>query len=153
MGLLWTKFLLRINSLRVRPKHGFVEREPVDPARVRRVPSHFAWVDHRVREKLRELMLEEIALLFFLHLSADKNGCSFWADATIAKKLNLKEGDVIQARYGLANKGWILYRFPLYQLLPMGEENGHGRDQGQDGSRQPAQNDTRAVAGRADGDQ
>jgi hypothetical protein len=92
---------------------------PVDPARVRTLPRHFAWVDHRLRERLRELSLEEIALLFFLHLAADKTGCSFWADSTIAKRLGLREGDVAHARVGLVTKGLIAYRYPLYQLLPV----------------------------------
>jgi hypothetical protein len=95
------------------------EREPVVPDRVRTLPPHFAWVDHRLRERLQALSLEEIALLFFLHLAADKNGCSFWADSTIAKKLGLKEGDVTQARYALLSRGFIAYRYPLYQLLAL----------------------------------
>lgn len=96
-------------------------REPVDPSRVRTLPKHFAWVDHRLRERLAGLSLEEIALLFFLHLSADRQGLSFWADSTLAKKLGLKEGDVIQARYGLLKRGLVAYRWPLYQLLPLQE--------------------------------
>lgn len=100
----------------------FAFREPVDPARVRKLPPHFAWIDHRLRDRLHELTLEEIALLFFLHLAADKNGLSFWADATIAKKLNLSEGLVFAARAGLMSKGFIAYRYPLFQLvdLPQG---------------------------------
>jgi hypothetical protein len=93
-------------------------REPVDPSRVRKLPKHFAWIDHRLRERLGDLTLEEIALFFFLHLSADRDGLSFWAESTIAKRLNLKEGDVIQARYGLLSKGLIAYRYPLFQILP-----------------------------------
>ena len=96
-------------------------REPLDPSRVRTLPKHFAWADHRLRERLAELTPHEIALLFFLHLSADRQGLSFWADQTLAKRLNLKEGEVIQARYGLIHRGFVLYRFPLYQLLPVGE--------------------------------
>jgi hypothetical protein len=91
----------------------------VDPTRVRTLPRHFAWLDHRLRERLRELSLEEIALLVFLHLAADKHGLSFWADATIARKLPLSEGDVIQARFRLVAKGLVAYRYPLYQLLPL----------------------------------
>jgi hypothetical protein len=91
----------------------------VDPTRVRTLPRHFAWLDHRLRERLRDLSLEEIALLLFLHLAADRTGCSFWADATIAKKLGRREGDVIQARHRLVAKGLVAYRYPLYQLLPL----------------------------------
>jgi hypothetical protein len=97
----------------------------VDPTRVRALPAHFAWIDHRLRERLRDLSLEEIALLLFLHLAADRAGCSFWADATIAKKLGLREGDIIQARFRLVAKGLVAYRYPLYQLLPLGD---HGDD-------------------------
>lgn len=93
------------------------EREPVLPDRVRALPRHFAWVDHRLRDRLAELTPVEISLLFFLHLVADRSGLSFWADSTIAKKLGLKEGDVIEARYGLVHKGLIAYRYPLFQIL------------------------------------
>ena len=92
---------------------------PVDPTRVRTLPRHFAWIDHRLRERLRELSLAEIALLFFLHLAADKSGLSFWADATIARKLRMGEGDVVQALFRLVAKGLVAYRYPLYQLLPL----------------------------------
>jgi hypothetical protein len=101
----------------MRPPPQFAD--PVDPTRVRTLPRHFAWLDHRLRERLHELSLEEIALLVFLHLAADKHGLSFWADATIATKLGLREGDVIQARYQLVAKGLVAYRYPLYQLLPL----------------------------------
>ena len=93
--------------------------EPVDPTRVRTLPRHFAWVDHRLRDRLRALSLEEIALLFFLHLAADRTGCSFWADATIAAKLRLREGAIVEARAQLVAKGLVAYRYPLYQLLPV----------------------------------
>ena len=94
---------------------------PVDPTRVRTLPRHFAWLDHRLRERLRDLSLEAIALLLFLHLAADRTGCSFWADATIAKKLGLREGEVVQARFRLVAQGLVAYRYPLYQLLPLAD--------------------------------
>ena len=95
--------------------------EPVDPTRVRTRPRHFAWVDHRLRDRLRVLRLEEIALLFFLHLAADRHGLSFWSDAMIARKLSLREGDVLQARLRLVAQGLVVYRYPLYQLLPLSD--------------------------------
>lgn len=97
------------------------DRAPIDPVRVRTLPAHFAWADHRLRERLKDLSLEEVALLFFLHLAADKNGCSYWSDAGLARKLNLKEGDVIQARFALVHRGLIAYRYPLFQILPLEE--------------------------------
>jgi hypothetical protein len=94
----------------------------VDPARVRTLPRHFAWVDHRLRDRLQGLSLEEIALVFFLHLAADRHGLSFWSDATIAKKLGLRDGEVNHARYRLVHKGLIAYRYPLYQILALSDE-------------------------------
>jgi hypothetical protein len=32
--------------------------DPVDPTRVRTLPRHFAWIDHRLRDRLRALSLE-----------------------------------------------------------------------------------------------
>lgn len=97
------------------------DRAPVDPARVRKLPRHFAWADHRLRDLLGELALEETALLFFLVLAADRNGCSYWSDTSVAKKLRLREGLVVSARAGLIARGLVAYRYPLYQLLPMPE--------------------------------
>lgn len=98
------------------------DRDLVEPDRLRVRPGHFAWVDHRLREILHGLSLEEIALLFFLHLAADRNGCSFWADSTVARRLGLREGDVTQARCRLVARGLIAYRYPLYQLLRLPEK-------------------------------
>jgi hypothetical protein len=78
-------------------------------------------VDHRLRDILHRLTLEEIALLLFLHLAADKSGCSFWADPTIGRKIGLREGEVVRARQGLLQKRFIAYRYPLHQILPAEE--------------------------------
>ena len=95
------------------------DRSPVDPERVRKLPRHFAWADHRLRDRLAALALEETALFFFLHLAADRNGCSYWSDAALGRKLNLPEGDVIQARFGLVKRRFVAYRYPLFQILPL----------------------------------
>jgi hypothetical protein len=98
-----------------------LDRQPVFPDRVRAFPKHFAWVDHRLRDHLGRLSLEEIALLFFLHLVADKYGCSYWSDPSIAKRLSVQAGAVAEARLGLVRKGLVAYRYPLYQILPVEE--------------------------------
>lgn len=96
---------------------------PIDPARVRQLPPHFAWVDHRLRDRLRSLTLEEIALLFFLHLAADRFGCSYWSDHAIAERTGLHPGEVERARHGLHEKRLILFRFPVFQLLSLPENS------------------------------
>jgi hypothetical protein len=52
-------------------------------------------------------------------LAADKSGCSFWSDPAIAKRLGVQSGQVTEARLGLVRKGFVAYRYPLYQLLPL----------------------------------
>jgi len=97
------------------------DRQPLDPRRVRRLVRPFAWVDVRLRHRLKDLDLVEIALLFFLHLAADRHGCSFWSDAAIARHLGLSEEEVTEARLALVRRGLVLYRYPLFQLLPFPE--------------------------------
>jgi hypothetical protein len=95
------------------------DRQPVCPDRVRLPPAHFAWLDHRLRDELSRLSLQEVALLFFLHLVADKLGCSYWSDAAAAKRLGIQTGEVTEARLGLVRKGLVAYRYPLYQILAL----------------------------------
>jgi hypothetical protein len=97
------------------------DHQPLDPQRVRQLVRPFAWVDVRLRHRLMDLDLVEIALLFFLHLAADRHGCSFWSDAAIARSLGLADGEVTEARLALVRKGFVLYRYPLFQLLPVTE--------------------------------
>jgi len=93
------------------------DHQPLCPHRVRTLPRHFAWVDHRLRDHLARLSLEEIALLFFLHLVADKHGCSYWSDPAAAKRLGIPCGALSEARLGLVRKGFVAYRYPVYQIL------------------------------------
>jgi hypothetical protein len=89
------------------------------PERVRTLPRHFAWIDHRMREHVGRLTLQETALLFFLHLAADRFGCSYWSDPSIAKRLGLQAGEVTEARLGLVRKDLVAFRYPLYQILAL----------------------------------
>jgi len=97
------------------------DRQPLDPHRVRRLVRPFAWVDVRLRHRLKDLDPGAIAVLFFLHLAADRHGCSFYSDAAIARHLGLSEEEVTEARLALVRHGLVLYRYPLFQLLPFPE--------------------------------
>jgi hypothetical protein len=52
-------------------------------------------------------------------LVADREGMSFYADATIERWLTLPVGAVAQARGTLVRAQLIAYRAPLYQLLSL----------------------------------
>jgi len=96
-----------------------------DPARVRRIHTSFAWLDHRLLRDghLDDMSLAEIALYVFLVLAADRNGVSFYNKATISKKLNLDWDDFERA---LLEKELIAFRpfspgdvDGFYQVLPL----------------------------------
>jgi hypothetical protein len=99
-----------------------VEKDPIDPRRVRRIPEQgFSWIDRRfVREGfLDDLPREAGALYFFLAAVSDQHGMSFYADPTVSRLLKLTAEELVHARYWLEKAELILYRAPLYQLLPL----------------------------------
>jgi len=101
------------------------KKEPIDPARLRTVPrGGFSWIDRRfVREGFIERLAgEAILLYFFLVAVSDAQGLSFYADPTTGKILKLDQGDLTRARAYLIAAGLILYRYPLYQVLPLPEK-------------------------------
>jgi hypothetical protein len=102
-----------------------VKKEPIDPTRLRTVPrGGFSWIDRRfVREGfIEQLPGEAILLYFFLVAVSDAQGLSFYADPTTGRILKLDQGDLIRARAYLIAVGLILYRDPLYQVLPLPEK-------------------------------
>lgn len=99
-----------------------VEKHPLDPARIRTVPkSGFSWIDRRlVREGFLDgLAGPEILLYLFLCAVSDRHGLSFFGDSRVARTLKLAEATVGHARRRLEQKGLVLYRSPLYQVLAL----------------------------------
>jgi hypothetical protein len=91
------------------------------PGRVRRPPTDgWSWIDRRfVRDFAPRLSREAIALYFFLAAVADKDGLSFYHDATVAGRLRLSEDAVICARDELIREDLVAYRTPLSQVLSL----------------------------------
>ena len=91
------------------------------PARVRRVPRQFSWVDQRlVRDRhIAHCDPEALALYLFLVTVADAQGLSFYADASIGRLLSLPPQRLEQAREALIRTGLIAYEAPLYQVLAL----------------------------------
>ena len=95
---------------------------PIDPARLRVIPpSGFSWIDRRfIRDGFLDRLPTEASLLyFFLAAVSDAEGLSFYSDPTIAKLLRLDHEQIEQARARLVSAQLILYRYPLYQVLPL----------------------------------
>ena len=99
-----------------------VKKEPIDSERIRAIPREgFSWIDRRlIRDGLiDELPPEAILLYFFLLAVSDARGLSFYADSTISERLKLDREELTQARARLIAARLILYRYPIYQVLPL----------------------------------
>jgi hypothetical protein len=96
----------------------------IAPARRRRLPEGFGWIDHRlVRENLIEnFSAESLALYLFLLTVGDENGVSWYSDASICKRLkgvHLTVPGLKTLRNELIAGELIAYREPYYQVLEL----------------------------------
>jgi hypothetical protein len=91
------------------------------PARRRRVPRQFSWVDQRLVRKrhIGRCTAEALALYLFLVTVADAEGLSFYGDGAIAGLLGWPEAQVRAARAGLVRAGLVAFQAPLYQVLSL----------------------------------
>lgn len=97
-------------------------KEPIDPERIRRLPrGGFSWVDRRfLREGWCSALPREASLLyFFLAAVSDARGLSYYSDGAIGRHLDLDRETLLRSRAELVRLGLILYRDPLYQVLPI----------------------------------
>lgn len=100
-----------------------MEKRILNPERVRQVPAHFSWLDHRL---VREHYIEKAdapawALYLFLVCVADAQGLSYYADATLARHLGLDAQRLVRARRDLIRLDLIAYEPPLTQVLNLPE--------------------------------
>ena len=108
------------------PKHILV------PGRVRRPPTDgWSWIDRRfLREHAPRLSHEAILLYFFLAAVSDKDGLSFYGDASIALRLRISETALVRARDELVTADLLAYRAPLAQVLSLPQARVECRDGG-----------------------
>jgi hypothetical protein len=98
-----------------------MHKRPILPAKLRRPPRQFSWVDQRlVREhRIDHLSHEACALYLFLVTVADAQGLSYYADRSLCQRLSLSPSRLHQARQLLITQGLVVYRRPLYQVLAL----------------------------------
>jgi hypothetical protein len=98
-----------------------IVKVPVVPARVRRVPASFSWVDHRlVREgHVNGRSHAALALYLFLVTVADAQGLSYWSEKAVAGRLRLELSGLRAARAELEAAGLVAYEAPLWQVLEL----------------------------------
>ena len=98
-----------------------VFKVPIVAHRIRKVPKHFSWIDHRlVRDRHIENCSHAAAALYlFLVSVGDEKGLSYYSDKSIAKYLSMDQSILQQARADLIRIGLIAWQKPLYQVLSL----------------------------------
>jgi len=91
------------------------------PARLRKVPPQFNWIDHRlIRDKhICGCSAQALALYLFLVTVADAEGLSYYSDGSISRMLTLDAPALQRARQELLAAQLIAYQKPLYQVLSL----------------------------------
>ena len=102
-----------------------IHKQLICPAKVRRPPPQFSWIDQRlVRQHYIELCDHEtLALYLFLVTVADAQGLSFYGDQKLCQSLNMDAPALARARNWLIRLQLIAYQAPLYQVLALEDGN------------------------------
>ena len=98
-----------------------INKQPIYPHLVRRIPEQFSWIDHRlVRERyLDHISHKAAALYLFLVTVSDGRGLSYYSDKTLMARLSMEEGDLAAARRCLVEQQLVAWKKPIYQVLPL----------------------------------
>ena len=106
----------------------YINKKVLREGRIRRIPkSGFSWIDRRfiIQGFAGEVSQHELLLYFFLCAAADHKGLSFYSDRRLVALLRLTQDRLDFARRTLEKRDLIIYRYPLYQVLSLPEEQ-HG---------------------------
>jgi len=98
-----------------------IEKHPIHPQRIRKLPGQFSWVDQRlVRDRYIESCSPPAATLYlFLLTVADSRGLSYYSDASIMTRLSMDMPTLDEARKNLIKIQLIAYERPIYQVLSL----------------------------------
>jgi len=98
-----------------------IKKRPIYPQRIRRIPSQFSWVDHRlVRDRhIESCSHPALALYLFLVTVADQDGLSYYSDASLMSRLGMDGQTLSSARQNLIQTSLVAYQDPLYQVLSL----------------------------------
>ncbi len=93
------------------------------PARLRKVPPQFSWIDQRlVRDRhIGRVSHPALALYLFLLTVADAQGLSYYSDTAIESAIHMDDVCLQRVRNELISIQLIAYQKPLYQVLALDE--------------------------------
>jgi hypothetical protein len=100
-----------------------IKKRLLIPGRVRRIPPHFSWIDHRLirQEMLRQCESAAWGLYLVTTAVADAQGLSYYSDASLGRMLHLEFAQLERARKQLVDAGVLAYEKPLYQVLDLAD--------------------------------
>ena len=98
-----------------------VRKHLIYPQRIRKLPKHFSWLDHRLVSDhyIDHLSHPAANLYLFLVTVADAQGLSYYSDRVISQRLDMDGNTLAQTRHDLIHIGLIAYQKPLYQVLAL----------------------------------
>ncbi len=98
-----------------------VQKHPICPERMRKIPNQFSWLDHRlVRDRhIDHCSHQAAALYLFLVTVADVQGLSYYSDRSVSLRLTMDAKTLTLARQELTENHLIAYKRPLYQVLDL----------------------------------
>ena len=98
-----------------------MEKRPIYPDRVRKIPRQFSWVDHHLvqHRHIDRLSHSAAALYLFLVTVADAKGLSYYSNESLTGRFGMRDDTLAEARGELTKSGLVAYRKPLYQILPL----------------------------------
>jgi len=98
-----------------------VSKVPIIAERIRKVPRHFSWIDHRLvgDQHIENCSHAAAALYLFLVTVGDAKGLSYYGDTSITKRLSMDQSTLNEARANLIHAGLIAWKKPLYQVLAL----------------------------------
>ena len=103
----------------------YLKKYLIEPEQVSKIPESFSWIDRRIMHMgyLERLCSEAILLYFFFFFFGDHKGLSFYGQKSICRLLKIRGKDFTMVRSELVKEGLIAYSYPIYQVLPLREEN------------------------------
>lgn len=98
-----------------------MEKHPIYPERIRKIPRQFSWVDHRLvsHHHIDRLSHSAAALYLFLVTVADAAGLSYYSNDSLSSRLGMDGNTLTRGREELVKSGLVAYRKPLYQVLSL----------------------------------
>jgi len=98
-----------------------MKKRVLNPQRLRKVPSQFSWIDHRLVRENYFTRCDHSAwtLYLFLVCVSDIEGLSYYSDASLMRRLKLDLVQLSSSREQLIEAGLIAHQKPLYQVLSL----------------------------------